>query len=189
MGQKSAAYDAQGAITAFYDSIDSAPPSGATTLSITDAQWQECLAMPGWTVANGALVAPPVPTTAQLLAQAQTAQIASLSRACAAAIVAGFTSSALGSAHTYPSGLPDQTNLTANVLGSLLPGLPSTWTTPQLCCDANGVWAYVAHSAAQIQQVGSDGKAAILGYLAKKANLQAEVEAATTISAVQSIVW
>lgn len=188
MGQKLAAYNAQGAITAFYDSVDSPAPAGATTLPITNAQWQTCLAQPGWTVANGVLVAPPAPMAAQLLAQAQAAQIAIITQACAAAITSGFTSSALSSAHTYPSGLTDQANLTANVLSSLLPGLPSTWTAPQLCCDTNGVWAYVAHTAAQIQQVGSDGKAAILGYLTKKASLQAEIEAATTVSAVQAIV-
>lgn len=131
----------------------------------------------------------PAPTAAQLLAQAQAAQIGAITQACAASITIGFASSALGAAHTYPSGLTDQANLAANVVSSLLPGLPSTWTTPQLCCDANGVWAYVAHTAAQIQQVGSDGKAAILGYLTKKASLQAEIEAATTVSAVQAIVW
>lgn len=131
----------------------------------------------------------PAPTAAQLLAQAQAAQIGIITQACAAAITSGFSSSALGSAHTYPSGLTDQANLAANVVSSLLPGLPSTWTTPQICCDANGVWAYVAHTAAQIHQVGSDGKAAILGYLTKKASLQAEIEAATTVSAVQAITW
>ena len=131
----------------------------------------------------------PAPTAAQLLAQTQAAQISIITQACAAAITSGFTSSALGSAHTYPSGLTDQANLTANVLSSLLPGLPSTWTTPQLCQDASGVWAYVAHTAAQIKQVGGDGKAAILASLTKKANLQAEIEAATTIAAVQAIVW
>ena len=135
----------------------------------------------GWALVNGALV--------ESLAYARTVQIATLGGACGAAITSGFTSSALGSAHTYPSGLTDQANLAANVVSSLLPGLSSTWTTPQLCCDANGVWAYVAHTAAQIQQVGSDGKAAILGYLTKKAILQAEIEAATTVAAVQAIVW
>lgn len=189
MGHKFAAYNTQGQIVAYYDNIDSPAPSGVQVLNITEAQWQECIAQPGWTVQNGVLVAPPAPTAAQLLAQAQAAQISIITQACAAAITSGFTSSALGSAHTYPSGLTDQANLTANVLSSLLPGLPSTWTTPQLCQDASGVWAYVAHTAAQIQQVGSDGKAAILGYLTKKASLQAEIEAATTVSAVQAIVW
>lgn len=37
------------------------------------------------------------------LAEAQAAKTAQLTAACAAQIVAGFTSSALGSTHTYPS--------------------------------------------------------------------------------------
>jgi len=166
-----------------------APPAGTATVPVTPAEWADQAGT--WYVVSGALTQtnPNAPTAAQLLAQAQAAQISIITQACAAAITSGFTSSALGSAHTYPSGLTDQVNLAANVVSSLLPGLPSTWTTPQLCQDASGVWAYVAHTAAQVQQVGSDGKAAILGYLTKKANLQAEIEAATTIAAVQAIVW
>ena len=166
-----------------------AAPSGTATLPVTVAEWANQAG--AWYVVGGALTQtdPNAPTAAQLLAQAQATQIPIITQACAAAITSGFTSSALGSAHTYPSGLTDQANLAANVVSSLLPGLPSTWTTPQLCCDANGVWAYVAHTAAQIQQVGSDGKAAILASLTKKASLQAEIEAATTIAAVQAIVW
>ena len=160
---------------------DGTLPTGA--MACTQAQAQNFSA---YALSNGAIVSAPA---TQLLAQAQAAQIAIITQACAGAITGGFSSSALGSAHTYPSGLTDQANLAANVVSSLLPGLPSTWTTPQICSDANGVWAYVAHTAAQIQQVGSDGKAAILASLAKKASLQAEIEAATTVAAVQAIVW
>jgi hypothetical protein len=69
MGQKYAAYNAQGAITAFYDSVDSPAPEGATTIEITDAQWQTCISNPGWTVVSGELVAPVPPTAEQLAAQ------------------------------------------------------------------------------------------------------------------------
>jgi hypothetical protein len=77
MGQKYAAYNAQGAITGFYDGAISPVPDGVNAIEITDAQWQTCLSNPGYTVADGALVAPTPPappTTAQLLVQsAQTA--------------------------------------------------------------------------------------------------------------------
>ena len=116
-------------------------------------------------------------------------QIALLTAACAAAITAGFTSSALGSAYTYPSQMTDQANLSANVLSSLLPGLPTAWTTMQLCQDPSGVWSYVNHTAAQIQQVGTDGKAAILSALVKKNSLVEQVNAASTAAAVEAIVW
>lgn len=72
MGQKYAAYNAQGAITAFYDSVDSPALSGEIVIEITDAQWQQCLSTPGYTVANGALVAAAVPTAAQIAAQQAT---------------------------------------------------------------------------------------------------------------------
>ncbi|WP_454844933.1 hypothetical protein [Ralstonia thomasii] len=74
MAQKFAAYDAQGVITAFYDSVDSPVPAGITnTLAITDAQWQACISTFGYKVVSGALVAPPAPTAAQLAGQATAA--------------------------------------------------------------------------------------------------------------------
>ena len=79
MGQKSAAYNAQGAITGFYDSVDSPVPAGVTSvIELTDAQWQTCLGNPGWTVESGSLVPPVPPTAAQLAATAliQSAQAA-----------------------------------------------------------------------------------------------------------------
>ncbi|MDW3683961.1 hypothetical protein RA280_19865 [Cupriavidus sp. CV2] len=123
------------------------------------------------------------------LAQAKKAQMAGIDASCAAAIVAGFASSALGAAHTYPSKMTDQQNLSASVLASIMPGLPADWKTPFWCADASGAWSYVDHTAAQIQQVGQDGKAAVLACLQKKAQFAAQVEAATTVAAVQAVVW
>lgn len=71
MSQKFAAYNTAGAVTAYYDSVDSPVPAGVTSvLEITDAQWQACISNPGWTVVNGALVAPVQPTAAQIAATA-----------------------------------------------------------------------------------------------------------------------
>lgn len=123
------------------------------------------------------------------LAQAQAQQTSALSSACQSAIYAGFSSSALGASHTYPAKDTDQQNLTASVLASLLPALPSNWTTPFWCEDANGSWAYVNHTASQIQQVGQDGKTAILAALSKNQTLAGQVMAATTIAQVQAITW
>lgn len=189
MGKKFAAYDAQGTITAFYDDEDSPAPEGVSAIEITDDQWQECLCTPGHKVVRGDLVAPPPPTAAKLLADAQLAQITILNNACAAAIVAGFSSPALGAMHTYPSKMTDQQNLSASVLASLMPGLAADWVTPFWCADASGAWSYADHTAAQIQQVGQDGKAAILACLTKKAQLASQVDAATAVAAVQAVVW
>lgn len=189
MGQKFAAYDATGAILAFYDSVDSPPPGGVTVLEIADSEWQTCISTPGYTVRAGALVAPAPPTASELLTQAQATQIATLDAACKTAIYSGFVSSALGAAHKYPALDTDQQNLSASVLASLMPGIGSGWTTPFWCCDSAGSWAYVEHSAAQIQQVGQDGKAAILTAIAKKVQLAAQVSTAATIDAVRAVVW
>lgn len=129
---------------------------------------------------------PPPPPTLQ---EVKNSQISTIRMACSTAITSGFTSSALGSAYTYPSNVTDQANLNANVVSSLLPNLPTTWTTEQLCADSTGVWAYRAHTAAQIQQVGSDGKSATMACLLKNGALTMQIDAATTVSAVQSITW
>lgn len=81
MGQKFAAYATDpGPIIAFYDSIDSPVPEGVGAIEITESQWQICVANqnPGWTIANGALVAPVPPSAAEVAAQAliQSAQAA-----------------------------------------------------------------------------------------------------------------
>ena len=122
MGQKYAAYNAQGAIVAYYDSIDSPVPVGVNAIEITGAQWQTCInsSSSPYTVVNGVLTAPAAPTAAQLLADAQASQTAVISNACAAAIVAGFTSLALGVVHTYPSKTTDQQNLSASIIAALL---------------------------------------------------------------------
>ena len=124
----------------------------------------------------------------------QTQQSNIILSACDAACVGGFTSSALGIAYTYPSKQTDQANLAANVLASLMPGIPSTWTTMQMCQSSIGVWGYVAHTAAQIQQVGQDGKAAIMNNLIKNATLQAEISAVTlttpnAAATIQAVIW
>lgn len=137
------------------------------------------------------------PTLAQLeaawpaaqLQAARTAQLALVTDSAAAAMTGGFQSSALGAAYTYPSTLTDQHNLSGSVVTSLLPNLPSGWTTPYWCQDSAGTWAMVQHTAAQIQQVGMDGKAWVVSCQEKLAGLYAQIEAATTVSAVQSIAW
>lgn len=128
---------------------------------------------------------PPEPTLDEL----KTARISGLSADCGAQIVAGFLSSALGAQHTYPAGSLDQINLTASVVASLLPGLPAGWTTPFWCADAEGNWTLAAHTEAQIQKVGADGKAAILTAIEKNTMLAAQVMAATTAADVDAIVW
>ncbi len=138
----------------------------------------------GWTFDDGVLTEP-----RQEIGQVKLGQSAVVRAACAAAISGGFLSSALGKPYTYPSTETDQSNLAANVISSIYPNLPEDWTTLHLCCDGAGNWAYLPHTAPQIQQVGSDSKAAIMASLTRNAALQAQIEAATDVASVQRIVW
>jgi len=121
--------------------------------------------------------------------EVKAAKLSELETACVTQIAAGFTSSALGETYTYPAKPTDQSNLQASVLASILPGVDESWTTPFWCADAQGKWAYQAHTAAQIQQVGVDGKNAINAAIAQKIELEQQVEAAKTAAEVAAIVW
>jgi len=123
------------------------------------------------------------------VSDAQTLKLAELDTACAAAILAGFDSNALGQPYHYPAKLTDQSNLQASVLASLQPGLTADWVTPVWCQDATGTWAYCDHTAAQIQQVGTAGKDAINACIARKIEREQEVAEATTLDAVNAVRW
>lgn len=141
-------------------------------------------AVVGAAYADGVFTAPTVS-----LDDLKSQQTASVRDACQQAIFAGFASDALGVSHSYPAKATDQTNLQASVLASLLPGNAADWTTPFWCADSSGAWAYVSHTAAQIQQAGRDGKAAILAALVKCQTLEAAISSATTPAQVQAVVW
>ena len=129
------------------------------------------------------------PVPPQTVTDAQSQQMARLSGICRSAIVGGFTSAALGAPQTYPSTQTDQSNILGSVTASLIPGLAADWETPFWCADGAGVWGMVNHNAAQIQQVGSDGKAWIVLCQQKLATLSAQVMAADSIEAVQAVTW
>ena len=187
MTQKFAAYDSQGHITAYYDSIDSpVPPSVTNFIEITQDEWLACINQPGYTVVNGALVAPLPPTNKELLAQAKAMQATKASTACASALTTGFTSSALGTTHTYPSQDDDQRNLQSAVSAAI--AAPSNWTTP-IWCASNDAWSFTAHTAAQVQQVNTDWLAHRVAVQQKYADLITRINAATSIAEVQAIDW
>ncbi|MBU9380630.1 DUF4376 domain-containing protein [Burkholderia gladioli] len=164
-------------------------PPTSCLLQLTDEQFTAAQTGTWYVVAGALTQTAPAATVDAQLAGGRAAQMAAITAACANAITAGFTSSALGAEHTYPASITDQQNLTASVLASIYPGLAANWTTPFWCADASGAWAYVEHTAAQIQQVGQDGKAAILAALTKKQQLTEQVAAATTLAAIQAVVW
>ncbi|WP_426399037.1 hypothetical protein ACN9M1_22340 [Ralstonia sp. R-29] len=187
MTAKFAAYDLNGHITAYYDSIDSPVPEGVTNvIEITQDEWLACINQPGYTVVDGALGAPLPPTAEELLVQARTMQTIKLSTACADALTTGFTSSALGVALTYPSQDNDQRNLQSAVSAAATasPG----WTIPLWCADGDH-WSFTSHTAAQLQQVNADWLAHRVAAQQKYADLVAKIKAATSIEEVQAITW
>jgi hypothetical protein len=186
MSQKSAAYNAQGAIVAYYDSTDSPAPEGADVIEITDAQWQACIiANPPYTVADGALVAPAAPTAAQLLAAAQSAQVAVLTASYEAAIVApvSFTTAA-GATATFNQDEAAKENLQDALDGSEATG---TWAI-NLWLSASGTaitpftYADLQGLAAAMEAVDAPDYQKLLGFIA-------QVMAATTVEAAQAITW
>lgn len=117
------------------------------------------------------------------------ARLQGLRADCAADIVGGFPSSALGAPHQYPSAQTDQINLMGSVTASLLPDLAQEWETPFWCADEAGVWAFRPHSAAQIQQAGADGKAHVVAAQAMLDGLVTILATAATAEEIAAIVW
>lgn len=120
---------------------------------------------------------------------AQTEQQSALALNCQTAIVSGFTSSALGAPHTYPSTLTDQQNLSSAATTTMLPNLPKDWSIAIWCADESGVWAKTAHTAEQVQQVALDCHTFIEAQRDKYNDLLTKVSKATKVSTVKKIVW
>ena len=184
MGQKFASYNNDFVVDGFYDSIDSPVPTGVATIPITDAEWQAALSSPYQpvTVVNGVLNIPSGPT----LAQAKSSQIALLQSAFQQAEQAPV-SLTLASGVTASFGMTphDWTKIVGLYSKYVAKGatLPSGYKIP----DANGTLQAV--TVADIENLFDAGETQMTGAIAKLASLASQVEAATTVSAVQAIVW
>ncbi|CAN0620569.1 DUF4376 domain-containing protein [Burkholderia multivorans] len=182
MGNKFAAFNSSGLITAFYDDVDSPAPAGATTIEITEDEWMACLSNPGYTVVNGSLLPP---SAASLLAQAQAAQAATLSSAYQAAVQVDVSyTSAGGVTKTFQASSNSQSTLLVATTGYNLAG-----ETP-----AGFYWVAADNTQVPFTLVDLKGLYAVMlaqGNAAfnKLQSLKSEVRAATTVAAVQAVVW
>lgn len=120
------------------------------------------------------------------LAELRAAKVTELQSACGIHIIGGFTSSAIGTAHMYPSALMDQHNLNGLVTRSLY--APAGWTDKFWCADPSGIWARREHTAAQLQQVGDEAIARITAAQAKCDTLIAQAMTATA-DQLSPITW
>lgn len=124
-----------------------------------------------------------------LTAVAQSAQQKILELSCQAEIVSGFTSSALGDPHRYPSTLTDQQNLSSAAMNTMLPKLAKDWSIDIWCADESGAWAKTTHSATQVQQVARDCHTFIETQRAKYNGLLTQLKSAETVADVQKVLW
>jgi len=112
-----------------------------------------------------------------------------ISAACRVHIERGFECAALGEVYLYPANPQDQANLVASVTDSLLAGGDPDWRTPFWCANPTGEqWEFRLHTVDQIQQVGREGKAAILAAMQKNEVLQRQIAVATA-EELETITW
>ena len=155
-------------------------PSGMATLSVTSAEWANQSGQ--WYVVNGALTQ----TDPNALPKAQASQIALLQSAFEQAEQAPI-SLTLASGITTSFGMTphDWTKIVGLFAKYVAKGdaVPSGYSLP----DANMVLRVV--TVTDIDNLFEAGKSQIDGAVVKLASLVAQVQAATTVSAVQAIAW
>jgi hypothetical protein len=127
----------------------------------------------------------PAPTAAQLLAQAQQAQIATLTAAYQTAIVqpVSYTSKG-GITKTYQA----DPNSLSNLQNTLL-GLQAAGATPSGFYWVSADNTQVSFAYADLQGLAAAMLAQGWAVFQKLQTLKAQVNAATTVSAVQAVVW
>jgi hypothetical protein len=167
--------------------FDCVLPDAELLVTLTPDEWEANANEPRWVTDRLVLSASPLDSPVTL-DQVKAAKLAEISTACAAEIVGGFSSSALGASHTYPSQATDQSNLMAAVLSSL--SAPAEgWETPVWCVDSSGSGTYRMHTATQVQAVGNDSLSARNAALAKKAALEVRISQAVIVEQVQAASW
>jgi len=162
-----------------------AAPANAATMAVTPTQWENQAGE--WWVVNGALTQtdPNAPTAAQLLAQAQAAQIATLTAAYQQAIQdpVSYTSKG-GVTKTYQADPGSVANLQ-----NMLLAFGATQTVPSgfywVAADNTQVPFTYADMQGLAQALGAQGAAAFQHLQTQKA----AVKAATTVAEVQAVTW
>jgi hypothetical protein len=108
---------------------------------------------------------------------------------CGEEIVAGFSSSALGTPHMYPSDTNSQLNLNGSITDSYDPTNSPEWVTMFSCVNSEGIWARRMHTSEQIRLVGKECKLLVTNCLLKKDRLVKLIELAETLEQAQQFTW
>lgn len=124
-----AAYNSDGAICGYYHSTHSPLPAGVVAIAITEAEWQESLATPGYTVVNGVLTPPTPPTSEEVLATAIAKQTKSLSSDCFNFITLnGLPVTINGTQYMVGANQVDQNNLNTMSVTNMAVANSPLWT-------------------------------------------------------------
>ncbi len=123
--------------------------------------------------------APPAPTAAQVLATAQANQILLINKACQEALAAVITSYPELEVLSWDQQLSEAEAYTAN----------SSASTPLLSAISTASGKTVAALSASIITENTTYKASVGAIIGKRQNLTAQINAATSVPAVQAIVW
>lgn len=108
-------------------------------------------------------------------------QKALVGSSCKTAIVGGFTSNATGNVLTYPSDTVTQMNITMMATSG---SGGAIW-----CKNSANNWSFLQHTAANVLQVQKDMNTFIQTQQTKYSQLLTQIDAATTIEQIQSIIW
>lgn len=113
------------------------------------------------------------------LAEAKATKVVLLQASCDAVIIGGFSSSALGSAHDYPSLIsPDQANMNRVAMAG-----------GDLWCAVSGTWSMQTHTAAQGLTVLTDFGTYCDTQRSHLASLTTSVNSAPDAATVNAITW
>ena len=167
-----------------HDALITSPAAGTENLPVSESDAMMTANTPGYTVVSGALVAPPAPTAAQLLAEAQAGQIVAIEAAYQAAIQQPLAYMGTSfQADKASQDLMAQTiiGLQAVVaVGGTVPADFGWW-------DANNV--KVLMTLLQLQGLYATGVAAVNTAFANKQAKKAAVRLASTVAAVTAITY
>ncbi len=120
---------------------------------------------------------------------AKAEKLSLLNEDCAAAIIGGFESYALGPTHLYASGIIDQANLMAVATESMAPENSPLWSRQVWCVDSADGWVVKAHSGVQVRRVLADFVTHKENCSAKMRQLSIFVANAKSLKALDSINW
>lgn len=127
------------------------------------------------------------------LDELKTSKLSSINTSCEAAIVGGFTSSALDSEHVYQSDRDDQINLmglvTAGADDLLKCGVSTIVIEEDETETETIIWDWKPHTVAQLKAVFDDGATFKKQQLIKANTLKAQIRSATTLEELETIEW